>query len=79
MMPHFLRSSVIAPLKPKMMMKAKASGTPEKLLVMFVKLTIASRRPPGTFCRLAAAKDAISSPTSALPKLSHSELVKAWA
>ena len=79
MMPHFLSNKVMAPLKPRIMINAKASGTPEKLLVMLVKLTIALRKVPGTFWRLAAAKEAISSPTKALPKLNHSELVKACA
>ena len=79
MMPHSLSSSVMAPLKPRMMMKAKASGTPAKLLVIVVKLTMASRRLPGTFCKLAAVKEAIKRPRKALPTLSQSELVKACA
>ena len=59
-----------------MMMKANASGTPAKLLVMLVKLTIHSRMRPGTFCRLAAAKALITSPMKADQNDRLSELLK---
>ena len=57
-------------------MKANASGTPEKLLVMLVKLTIQSLTHPGTLLRLAAAKDAITRPTRELQNDSHREFEK---
>jgi hypothetical protein len=37
MIPACLSSMVMLPLKPSRMMKAKASGTPAKLLVMLAK------------------------------------------
>ena len=59
-----------------MMMKAKAKGTPEKLLVILVKLTIQSRTRLETLLRLAAAKEAMESPTKELQNESHREFVK---
>ncbi|MCY1188064.1 hypothetical protein D9M73_291190 [compost metagenome] len=49
--PACLSSRVIAPLKPRMMMKAKASGTPAKLLVMLAKAMTKSRRRLSTWRR----------------------------
>ncbi len=43
MIPACFSSRVMAPLKPSRMMKAKASGTPAKLLVMLAKAITKSR------------------------------------
>ena len=48
--PIWRSSRVSAPLKPSRMMKAKASGTPAKLLVMVAKALTKSRSRESTLC-----------------------------